>query len=154
MSIIGVDRVPLRYYRAKLAAEEIVRRSGTPYTILRVSQFHPFAVGLLEKSARLGPLIIDPGFLAQPVDVADVADRIAGLLGEGPANGTLDFAGPQIMNLDEAATTWLAAKADHRRVVRLRAPGKVARAIRAGGLTTTATPTGSRTWEDYLAARY
>jgi uncharacterized protein YbjT (DUF2867 family) len=154
VSIIGVDRVPLRYYRAKLAAEEIVRGAGMPYTILRVSQFHPFAVGLLETSARLGPLIIDPEFLAQPVDVADVADRIAGLLATGPANGILHFAGPRIMTLGDAAATWLAARGDRRRIMRLRAPGRVARAMRAGGLTTTATLAGTRTWEDYLAARY
>ncbi|GAB2580129.1 hypothetical protein Aab01nite_56510 [Paractinoplanes abujensis] len=154
VSIIGVDRVPLKHYRAKLATEKIVEGSGIPYTILRVSQFYPFAVTLLERSSRLGPVVVDPAFLAQPVDVADVAGRIAGLLDEGPARGTLEFAGPRIMNFGEAAATWLAARGDRRRVVRLRVPGKVARAMRDGELTTTATPTGTRTWEDYLAARY
>ncbi|SFO50446.1 NAD(P)H-binding [Saccharopolyspora antimicrobica] len=35
ISIVGVDRVPLFYYRAKLEAEERVRNSGLPWTILR-----------------------------------------------------------------------------------------------------------------------
>ncbi|EEP72568.1 hypothetical protein MCAG_02895 [Micromonospora sp. ATCC 39149] len=35
-----------------------------------------------------------------------------------------------------------------------RLPGRLGRALRAGGLTTTANPTGTRTWADYLAATY
>ncbi|WP_250000589.1 SDR family oxidoreductase [Actinoplanes sp. M2I2] len=154
VSIIGVDRVPLRYYRAKLATEDVVRTGGIPYTIVRASQFHPFAEGLLKTAGRLGPLILDPGFLAQPVDAAEVADRIADLLTRPAADAIVEFAGPRVLTLADASATWLAARGEKRRVLRLRLPGRVARSIRAGGLTTTATPTGTRTWEDYLAARY
>ncbi|MGK5679936.1 SDR family oxidoreductase [Actinoplanes sp. URMC 104] len=154
VSIVGVDRVPLPYFRAKLAVERDIARSGVPFTILRSAQFHPFAEDLLAASARLGPLLIDPAFLAQPVDVGDVADRIAALLA-GPADGrTVEFAGPRVLTFGEAAATWLAARGDRRRVVRMRLPGRSARSIRDGGLTTTAAPTGTRTWEDYLAAEY
>jgi uncharacterized protein YbjT (DUF2867 family) len=35
ISIVGVDRVPYRYYQAKLAAERLIQASGLPWTILR-----------------------------------------------------------------------------------------------------------------------
>ncbi len=34
VSIVGVDRVPLAYYRAKLAAEGVVRAGPMPFTML------------------------------------------------------------------------------------------------------------------------
>src|SRR6476660_3094104 len=40
VSIVGVDRVPLRYYRDKVEIEGLVAASGVPWTVLRASQFH------------------------------------------------------------------------------------------------------------------
>ena len=39
-SIVGIDRVPYRYYQAKLQAERLLQASGLPWTILRATQFH------------------------------------------------------------------------------------------------------------------
>nr|WP_240153718.1 MULTISPECIES: NAD(P)H-binding protein [unclassified Arthrobacter] len=38
ISVIGADIMPINYFRAKLAAEEAVKTSGVPYTIIRVAQ--------------------------------------------------------------------------------------------------------------------
>ena len=40
ISIVGIHRVPYRYYQAKLAAERLIQASGLPWTILRSTQFH------------------------------------------------------------------------------------------------------------------
>src|SRR6266542_2500038 len=40
LSIVGADRIPLGFYRRKLAAERLLEDSGRPFTILRVTQFH------------------------------------------------------------------------------------------------------------------
>src|SRR5215510_6386488 len=40
ISIVGIDRNPLGYYRRKLATEKIVEAGRTPWTILRTTQFH------------------------------------------------------------------------------------------------------------------
>jgi uncharacterized protein YbjT (DUF2867 family) len=154
VSINGIDRVPYRYYQAKLDTEKVVRTAGIPYTILRAAQFHPFVEQMLGMAAKLGPVIVDPAWRVQPVAVEDVADRIADLLAE-PATGEItEFGGPEVLTFDELARTWLAAR--HRRspIWRLRIPGAMARAIRAGGQTTAATPAGTRAWRDYLAGRY
>src|SRR3954469_7160920 len=39
ISIVGIDDIPLAYYRDKLAIERLVRESGMPYTVLRATQF-------------------------------------------------------------------------------------------------------------------
>ena len=54
VSIVGVDRIPYGYYRAKFAAEQVLLASGLPVTLLRVTQFHDFVDFLLD-TARRGP---------------------------------------------------------------------------------------------------
>jgi uncharacterized protein YbjT (DUF2867 family) len=154
ISINGIDRVPLGYYRAKLAAEDVIKASAVPYTILRAAQFPSLIDSLLNASGKLGPMIVDPRWVVQPVAIEDVADRIATLLTEPPSGRTIEFAGPQVRHFDDLARTWLDARGRNRPIWRMRIPGKMAAAIRAGGQTTKAVPTGRRTWEDYLAARY
>src|SRR3990170_5638680 len=39
ISIVGVDLIPLGYYKHKLAAERLIEESGVPYSILRAPQF-------------------------------------------------------------------------------------------------------------------
>jgi uncharacterized protein YbjT (DUF2867 family) len=154
VSIAGIDRVPYRYYQAKLDTEAVVRRSGVPFTILRATQFHPFAEMLLSGLSKLGPVIVDPGWSMQPVAVEDVADRIAALLAGGAAAETIEFGGPEVIGSAELVRTWLAARGSRRPYWGVRFPGRMARAMRAGGLTAHAAQTGTRTWQDYLAAKY
>jgi uncharacterized protein YbjT (DUF2867 family) len=153
VSINGVDRVPYRYYRAKIDTEQVVRDSGVPFTILRASQFHPFVEKLLAASGALGPLIVDPRWRVQPVAVEDVANRIAELLALPHSGRTTEFAGPEVLTFDELARTWREARGVKRPIWRVPIPGRMSRAIRAGGQTTRETPTGTRTWSDYLAGR-
>ena len=69
ISIVGVDKIPYGYYRAKFAAEQVLLASGLPVTLLRVTQFHEFVDVLLD-TARRGPVLPVPmGWRAQPVDV-------------------------------------------------------------------------------------
>src|SRR3954449_13523812 len=73
ISIVGVDRIPYGYYRAKFAAEQVLLASGLPVTLLRVTQFHESVEDLLE-SARRGPVLPVPmGWRVQPVGIPDVA---------------------------------------------------------------------------------
>lgn len=58
--------MPYRYFRAKLDTEKVVRTAGVPVTIVRATQFHPFAEGLLAASSKLGPVIVDPSGRVQP----------------------------------------------------------------------------------------
>jgi uncharacterized protein YbjT (DUF2867 family) len=154
VSIVGIDRVPLSYYRAKLAAEEIVRAGGVPWTILRATQFPQLVDGLLTASARFGVLLVDRSLMVQPVHPGDVAQRAVDALTAGPAAAVQEFGGPEVLGFGELARRWQQARGTSRPVLPLRVPGRIARAVRAGALTTAARPTGTRSWDDYLAQRY
>ncbi|BFU48035.1 SDR family oxidoreductase [Krasilnikovia sp. MM14-A1004] len=150
VSIVGVDRVPISYYRAKLAAERIVAAGEVPCTILRATQFPQLIDRLLTASSRLGVLVVDRRVLVQPVHPADVAERISSLLGAGPA-GAVEFGGPEVHSFGELAGAWRRARGVRRPVLPIRVPGRAGRELRAGALTTAARPAGTRTWGDYLA---
>ena len=151
VSIVGIDRVSFGYYRHKLAAEEVVKAGPVPWSILRATQFPEFLEELLDRSSRLGPVIGDRAVLAQPVDPVEVAARLAAMLTAGPSYAIEEYGGPQVLRFDEAVRAWRAARHSRRPLLPVRIPGRVGRALRAGGLTTTATPTGTRTWADHLA---
>jgi uncharacterized protein YbjT (DUF2867 family) len=154
VSIIGIDRVPLPYYRMKLATEEVVRAGGVPFTILRAAQFPSLIDTVLRAISKLGPILIDRRLLFQPVAVEDVADRIAALITAGGQDGMVELGGPETLTLDQLAREWRDARRSRRPIWSLRVPGRAGRELRAGALTTTASPRGTRTWRDYLAGKY
>ncbi|MGW4498512.1 SDR family oxidoreductase [Micromonospora sp. NPDC004336] len=154
VSIVGVDRVPIPYYRHKLAAEQVVAAGPVPWSVLRATQFPEFLDGMLRGASRLGPVLGDPAVLAQPVDPADVADRLVRRLAAGPLRGVEEYGGPEVLRFDAAVRAWNAARRSRRPLLPVRIPGRIGRALRSGGLVTEATPTGARTWADHLADTY
>jgi uncharacterized protein YbjT (DUF2867 family) len=153
VSIVGVDRVPMPYYRRKLAAEAIVAAGAPPYTVLRATQFYDLVDGVLRVVYRLRFVVADRRVPAQPVDTRDVADRIAARLAAGPLGGIEEYGGPEMLDMADAARAWLAARGRRGLVVPIRIPGRAGREMRAGGLTTAALPKGGRTWVAFLAER-
>ncbi|MER6948863.1 NAD(P)H-binding protein [Nonomuraea sp. NPDC000554] len=152
-SIVGVDRVPWGYFQTKVRAERLVAAGGVPWTIVRVTQFHQFVDQAFTGLARLGFMVADPGVPAQPVDVRDVASRLLSVVRRGPAETVEEYGGPEVLSMAEAAEQWLRARGLRRRVLRVRLPGRLGRAFRAGHLTTAAQPAGKITWGGYLAQR-
>jgi uncharacterized protein YbjT (DUF2867 family) len=98
LSIVGIDRFPSGYYRAKLDQETAVvrasERTQVAHTIARVTQFHDFAA-LVYRQYRVGRLVFGPPLHAQPVHLKDVADHLLALIAAGPAGRAPDLAGPQ-----------------------------------------------------------
>jgi uncharacterized protein YbjT (DUF2867 family) len=101
VSIVGVDRHRYPYYRAKLAAEEIVAGSGAPWTVLRATQFHD----LIELFFSKGWFISTRHLAFQPVDAGEVAVRLVELVGAGPQQLVPEFGGPEILSVRELAET-------------------------------------------------
>ncbi|WP_405677245.1 NAD(P)H-binding protein [Streptomyces sp. NBC_01511] len=154
VSVIGADRIPLGYPRAKLGAERAVAESGLPWTTLRAAQFHDLVLTMVRGMAKLPVIPVPGGLRMQPVDAHDVAARLVELaLGE-PAGRVADLAGPGVYGLGELSRGYLRARGTRRPAVPLRIPGKVGRAYRAGeNLTLDGADLGKRTWEDFLAER-
>jgi uncharacterized protein YbjT (DUF2867 family) len=152
VSIVGIERVPLRYYREKLAVEEVVTGSGLPWTIQRATQFHDLLDMLFTRLARLPVLPVLAGTAFQPVDVRDVAERLAALSGAAPAGRVPDLGGPQVLPMAELARTWLAARGIRRPVLPVRLPGAIGRGYRAGGHLAPEHAEGRRTFAAFLSA--
>ncbi|NIH87997.1 SDR family oxidoreductase [Amycolatopsis granulosa] len=152
ISIVGVDRIPLPYYRAKLAAEEAVIASGLPWTVLRATQFHDLLFRGLEVQRRL-PVVLHPaGFRFQPVDSREVAQRLAGLALGDPAGRAPDMGGSEVRDATDLARIYLRARNRRRPLVPVPIPGAIGRGYRAGHhLTSNAT--GRTTFEQFLADR-
>lgn len=154
ISIVGVDRVPFRYYRGKLADERLLADSGLPWTVLRTTQFHDLiatALGVLAKS----PLLPVPaGFSFQPIDVAAVGARLAELARGRPAGRVADMGGPQVLPSTELARQYLAAAGKRRPVLPVPVPGRTARAFRSGYHLAPDNATATITFEQYLSERF
>ena len=152
VSIVGVDRVPYAYYRAKHRVEEIVEDGGVPWTILRATQFHDFVATLLDYLSR-GPVALAPaGMSDQPVDVREVATRLLQLVAAGPSGRVEDLGGPQVLTVTELMRTYLAATGRRRPVWTVPFPGPLS-GFRQGHHLTPAHATGRLTFAEWIEAR-
>ena len=142
-SIVGVDAIGGTYYKAKLAAEEIV--SAVPaWTIQRATQLHP----TLDRT--LGRFFPSTSHLAfQPVDVGEVADCLVGHVDAGPAGRAEDFGGPEVLGLKELVSTRRASTGRRTTLVRLPAFGPL-RGLDAGHQLCPDHARGRRTWKQWL----
>ncbi len=152
VSIVGIDAIPFRYYRNKLACERLITDSGVPHTILRATQFHDLLAAVLSGVQRLPVAPLPADFRFQPVDTADVATRIADLAEGEPLGRAADFGGPQVATLAELADVWKQYRGGPKHVLRVPLPGRIARAFRAGANTCPKHAEGTRTWADYAAS--
>jgi uncharacterized protein YbjT (DUF2867 family) len=154
VSIVGVDRVPIRFYRAKREAETTIEEQSIPWTIQRATQFHPFVDGMLARSARLPFIACPRGLRFQPIAVQDVADRLVQHVASGPSGRAPDLGGPQVLSQKELAATWLRARGQRRLLVPVPLPGKLGRAFGDGANLCPEHASGGVSWSDYLDARY
>jgi uncharacterized protein YbjT (DUF2867 family) len=150
VSIVGVDRIPYNYYRAKFAAEQVLLASGLPVTLLRVTQFHDFVDELLD-TARRGPVLPVPmGWRVQPVDVGEVAGHIVEVAARPPTGGVVEYGGPEELTAADLARAWAAVRAPGAHVVATPVPGKLGAAFRDGAAVPTGGARGHRTYAEHL----
>ncbi|WP_330233088.1 NAD(P)H-binding protein [Nocardia sp. NBC_00508] len=151
VSIVGVDKISLPYYRGKLAAERMIEESGLPYTILRATQFHDLLRVIFAGAAKL-PVIFVPSFRFQPIDVGEVAGRLVELATGSPVGHAPDIGGPQVRDARDLAGAYVRAAGLRRKITPIRLPGKIFRAFRQGGNLALEHADGRVTFEEYLAA--
>lgn len=153
ISIVGVDRVPFGYYRSKLAVERFVEESGIGWTVLRATQFHDLLLTVFQGVSRLPVVPLPARVKDQPVEVTEVADRLCELAQGAPAGRVADMGGPEIRTMDSLLRSYLRAAGRRRAVVKVPLRGAAYRAFRAGGHLAPDHAVGTRTFEEFLAAR-
>lgn len=149
-SIVGVDRHPFAYYRAKHEAEMMIADRHQEHVILRATQFHDFVAFFIGASLRPLVALIPKKFVFQPVDTDEVASQVAGLVHTSHRGVLPDFAGPEVLTAEYLARSLLAARGQKKAVLNLPVPGKAAAAFRAGLHTNPDQAVGVKTWEEYL----
>jgi len=153
VSIVGVDRIPLGFYRDRLRIEEILADSGVPLTLQRATQFHSLVAGLFA-AQRWSPAVFAPDWRFQPVAVEEVALRLAELAVGGPRGRVPDIGGPEQRGIRDLHAAWRRASGDRRPFVPVRLPGKLFAAYDAGADLVPGEPFGRKGFEEYLAERY
>jgi uncharacterized protein YbjT (DUF2867 family) len=152
ISVVGADRMPIGYFRAKADAERAIAESGVPWTVLRAAQLHEFVLPVVRGLTKL-PLLLTPGGLRfEPVHVDEVAARLTELALGSPAGRVADIAGPDVLGIRQLADAYVDALGGHRRRgLPVRIPGAIGRAYRAcENLAGEDSRRGVRGWSEFL----
>jgi uncharacterized protein YbjT (DUF2867 family) len=160
ISIVGIERIPLAYYKAKLECEQLIEESGVPWSNLRATQFHQ----LLDTFLRYGMLpqlgkipfvrLIPKSFKFQPIETGEVADRMIEHAQNGPSGRLPDLGGPEIETFGELAKAWQEATGDTKPTINLPMLGGLATGFKAGYNCTPDHADGRTTWTEWLQQKY
>ncbi|NEE02592.1 SDR family oxidoreductase [Phytoactinopolyspora halotolerans] len=153
ISIVGADRVPFGFLRAKLEAERLVEESGLPWTTLRATQFHDLMLMFVMRLCKAPVAVVPRGSLFQPVDVGDVAERMVELIMGQPAGHVRELGGPKVESMTDLIRTYLTATHRRRSMVAIPVPGRLRTAFGVGGQLLTDGDQGTVTFENYLRSR-
>jgi len=149
ISIVGIDLVPIAYYKAKLAQEEALAASEVPWTLLRATQFPQLLDLAFTAAARFG--VRPTGAVkVQPIDPTIVAARLAAAALAAPAGRLPDLGGPRIQTLTELSRVWAAARGKRRLPLRVPAWGKIGKSLAAGVLCDARAATPGEDFEEWL----
>jgi uncharacterized protein YbjT (DUF2867 family) len=116
LSIVAIDRTDNGYFRAKVAQEKLIKAFGTPYTIVRATQFLEFLRGIADSSSGRNTVKLPP-ILFQPIAADDVAAFVAEAALAAPRNDIIEIAGPERKPFNEIVARYLKAVGDPRKVV-------------------------------------
>jgi uncharacterized protein YbjT (DUF2867 family) len=117
LSVVGTDRLSESgYFRAKIAQEDLIRKSQIPYTIVHATQFFEFLKGLADISMVNGKVHLPP-VLFEPMSADDVASGVAKVAVGPPVNGIVEIAGPEQFRVDDLVRRRLVSLKDPREIV-------------------------------------
>ncbi len=151
LSIVGVDRGRTGHYAGKLAQEDLIEHGPVPWTILRATQFHEFALQM-HRAMKAGPWRLAPRMRTQPVAAAEVGRRLADLAVGSPVGRARDLGGPDERWLPDLVRAYDLAVGGPGRVRSVPLPGPLGRAMRGGTLLPgPEADLGEQTFADWLA---
>jgi uncharacterized protein YbjT (DUF2867 family) len=149
VSIVGLHHTRrLPYSRRKLEAEELVRNSPVPSSIVRATAFYWLLERMFANMAKQPILALPAHARMAPVDSDEFAQFIVECVARGPGERE-DFAGPQTMTMIELMQQYLGARGQQRRIHRAPLPKRVQAALTAGNTSPNAR-LGETTWAEWL----
>ena len=113
---VSIERLlDSHYFRARLAEEQLIRRSAIPYSLIRATPLFE-SLSALADDATHGSSVHVPPALVQPVAAADVVRLLAAIAGGAPLNRTIEIGGPEPFYLAALVQRVLGSKHDERHV--------------------------------------
>ena len=149
-SIVGIDEIPFKYYQQKYEAENLLKNSSIPHTIVRSTQFHHFVENIFISKPLFKRYIVPRNIKFQSVDVSEFANHLIALVEKDPQGRADDFAGPDIMTLREMAELKININNEPNKVLSIPVPGKLYKSFSAGKNTNSIRKMGNITFEEYL----
>ncbi|MEV4060108.1 SDR family oxidoreductase [Nonomuraea dietziae] len=117
LSVVGTERLPENaYFAAKIAQEQLIEKSGIPYSLVHATQFYEFIRNIADTSTVDGEVHIAP-VRFQPIAGEEVAQAVGRTAVGTPLNGRTEIAGPKQYRMDEFFRDALSAWGDARPVV-------------------------------------
>ncbi|MGV3601138.1 MAG: SDR family oxidoreductase [Dyadobacter fermentans] len=117
LSIVGTHLLDnMGYMRAKMIQEDLVKKSGLPYTIIRCTQFQEFVPAIAAGSTQ-GSEVHISGTDFQPIAAEDVAQFVSRFAVAEPAGGIVEIAGPDRAPMSEFVKAYIEATGDPRTLV-------------------------------------
>ncbi len=150
ISIVGIDRIPLPYYRTKLRAERALEDSGVGHTVVRATQFHDLIATTFSAQKYFPALFAVSGVRFQPIDTRDVAARLVDLADGYAAGRVSDIGGPTVHTHADLGRMYLAAHNGRRPVLAVPVPGRIAAGFRSGANLAPDKPVGTVGFAEYL----
>lgn len=153
ISIVGIEDIPLGYYKGKVEIERLLAASGLPQTILRATQFHEF-VDMVFRAQKFLPFVFAPAFSFQSIAVGEVAARLVELAGADAAGRVADIGGPERRTARDLGRAWKRASGTRRPLWTSTLPGKTVAGFAAGHNLVPGPAYGTGTFEQFLAEEY
>ncbi|WP_293907568.1 SDR family oxidoreductase [Sphingobacterium sp. UBA5670] len=117
LSVVGTSRLQASgYFRAKQVQEDLIVRSGIPYTIIHSTQFLEFLGGIVA-SAQDGDVINLSNAKIQPIAAEDVSSFVVEFALCQPINGMVEIGGPEQFELADLVRQYLAKIENPKKVV-------------------------------------
>lgn len=154
ISIVGIDQLPITYFKRKFQVEEEIKKSGVSYSILRTTQFHNFIDQILKQSLKFRLSILPKKILVQPIDVTVVAEKLINMCFEQPSNHIESIGGQEVLSLGEMVDFWLGVKNKHKTVMNMPVWGRTGRSLTGGCLTCEKRTNRGKNWRQWVTDRY
>ena len=148
-SIVGIEEIPLKYYKLKYEAE-LLKNSSIPYTIVRATQFHGFVENLFLSKPLFKRYVIPGSIKFQSISVDEFAKHLIDLINKGPQGRTNTFGGPVIMTLREMAELKIKTNNETNKIFNIFLPGKLYKSFCDGKNTNSFQIAGRITFEEHL----
>ncbi|MEW1846384.1 SDR family oxidoreductase [Nonomuraea angiospora] len=117
LSVVGTERMPDNgYFAAKIAQEQLIEKSGIPFSLVHATQFFEFVRAIADEATDGDTVRIAP-VRFQPIAGEEVAQAVGRVAVGPPLNGRVEVGGPDDVRMDEFFRDALAAWGDPRTVV-------------------------------------